>query len=298
LVFYKILAGVIIQNIIQDIANLIQDNPDFNLNWDDFLSSDAGRMMVELFAYITDQLATRIDWVVNESWIGTATQKRSIMRILKLIGYQFTLPIASKVSVEIDLSGDTYPGEFYLTEVYTPSTRISFSPFFITANDKKGNSRRYELLVYDEDNEKYEYKTGVKIESETSTHNFYEGRTYIEEFTVDTDNFEVFELTYYPVINNSIRVYFVDESNPSSITEEELLLVESFLDADAQRILNTSIQKNVMTGNDGGSVSVGSISIVEPASYGVNSYRELSNDIKILKEDILKGFGVFRYNSY
>lgn len=66
----------------------------------------------------------------------------------------------------------------------------------------------------------------------------------------------------------------------------------------AQRVLNTLIQNNINEGNDGGSISVGSINIVEPESYGVNSYRELANDIADLKTQITQGFGVHRYSQY
>jgi hypothetical protein len=63
----------------------------------------------------------------------------------------------------------------------------------------------------------------------------------------------------------------------------------------AQRVLNTLINSNVNEGNDGGSISVGSISIVEPASYGVNSYKELGTTIKELQDSIVGEFKVHRY---
>lgn len=57
----------------------------------------------------------------------------------------------------------------------------------------------------------------------------------------------------------------------------------------AERILNTLIQKNINERADGGSVSVDSISIVEPTSYGVSSYKQLKLDIEMLKKDIVNG---------
>lgn len=66
----------------------------------------------------------------------------------------------------------------------------------------------------------------------------------------------------------------------------------------ALRILNTLIQNNVNERNDGGSISVGSINIVEPDSYGVSSYTKLQEDIRTLKEDVSMNFGVHRYGSY
>ena len=65
----------------------------------------------------------------------------------------------------------------------------------------------------------------------------------------------------------------------------------------AERVINTLLQKNVNERNDGGSISVGSINIVEPASYGVNSYKQLKMDIEKLKDELAtKQFHVFRYN--
>lgn len=61
------------------------------------------------------------------------------------------------------------------------------------------------------------------------------------------------------------------------------------------RVLSSLINSNVNEGNDGGSISVGSISIVEPASYGVNSYKQLKQDIIDLKKELMTGFVVLRY---
>lgn len=62
------------------------------------------------------------------------------------------------------------------------------------------------------------------------------------------------------------------------------------------RILNTLLNQHINESNDGGSISVGSISIVEPASYGVNTYKTLKMDIENLKDEVVKGFGVYRYD--
>jgi len=217
-------SGLDYDNIISDVTNLVQDNPDYNIEWDNFLSSDAGRMLIEIFAYITDQLASRIDWVVNENFITTATQKRSIIRLLKIIGYNFTLPIAASVAVNVTTTG--YPGPYYLTSAYD-ALEGTFSPFSLTANNTLGVSTTFELLTYDA--EKYEYKQGVKIDSETDEITFYEGKTYVETFTANTDNGYSFTLSNFPVIENSVRIYFVNGP-----VEEEMLEVTSFLNPEAQ----------------------------------------------------------------
>ncbi len=63
----------------------------------------------------------------------------------------------------------------------------------------------------------------------------------------------------------------------------------------AQKVLNSLLTGNVNSGNDGGEISVGSIRIVEPGSYGVNSYVKLGETVKELEETIIGKFRVHRY---
>jgi hypothetical protein len=63
----------------------------------------------------------------------------------------------------------------------------------------------------------------------------------------------------------------------------------------AQRLLDTLMSQSLEERNAGGSISVGDIRIVEPANYGVGTYRELKNSIKELQEEVVKGFRVYRY---
>jgi len=63
----------------------------------------------------------------------------------------------------------------------------------------------------------------------------------------------------------------------------------------AKRAIDQIIENGANEGNIGGSISVGSISIVEPANLGLNSYRELTKDIDSLKKELVSGFGVYRY---
>jgi len=63
----------------------------------------------------------------------------------------------------------------------------------------------------------------------------------------------------------------------------------------ALRVLDSLIYSNVNSRNDGGSVSVGDIRIVEPSSYGVGSYKQLQSDIASLEDGLVGGFRVLRY---
>lgn len=63
----------------------------------------------------------------------------------------------------------------------------------------------------------------------------------------------------------------------------------------ANRVLESLINQNIDTRADGGSISVGDIKIVEPANYGVGSFKQLKSDIDNLKNEVVGGFKVYRY---
>lgn len=64
----------------------------------------------------------------------------------------------------------------------------------------------------------------------------------------------------------------------------------------AKRVLDTLLANNFNERNSGGSISVGSINIVEPNDYGLGSYSKLGADISDLKNQLLyQDFRVYRY---
>jgi hypothetical protein len=63
----------------------------------------------------------------------------------------------------------------------------------------------------------------------------------------------------------------------------------------ADRVLSSLLNNNIEQASDGGSVSVGSISIVEPGSYGVQNYKRLKEEVAMYKQQLLQGTGVYRY---
>jgi len=63
----------------------------------------------------------------------------------------------------------------------------------------------------------------------------------------------------------------------------------------AKRVMDSLIQYNMSEGNVGGSVTVGAISIVEPANLSIATYKQLDDDIERLENKLVSGFGVYRY---
>ena len=63
--------------------------------WTDRSEADPGVLLIELFAYMGDVLAYYLDRVASESFLATATEPRSVLNLLRLIGYQLNPPVAA-----------------------------------------------------------------------------------------------------------------------------------------------------------------------------------------------------------
>ncbi len=71
--------------------------------WTDFESeADSGNVLLELFAHMGDVVSYYQDRVANESFLGTAQSRRSVIQHLGLIGYRLTT--AAPAAAELNLS--------------------------------------------------------------------------------------------------------------------------------------------------------------------------------------------------
>src|SRR5215204_4700449 len=72
--------------------------------WKDFKNeADFGNVLLELFAHIGDILSYYQDRVANESFLGTARTRRSVIEHLRLIGYELgtAAPAAATLAVSV-----------------------------------------------------------------------------------------------------------------------------------------------------------------------------------------------------
>src|SRR5947199_3132059 len=78
--------------------------------WKDFTNeADFGNVLLELFAHIGDILSYYQDRVANESLLGTARTRRSVLEHLRLIGYELgtAAPAAAALSLSVPASVTT-----------------------------------------------------------------------------------------------------------------------------------------------------------------------------------------------
>ena len=69
--------------------------------WTDQSPSDLGSLLVDLFAYMGDVLLYYQDRVANESFPATAVERRSVLNLMRLIGYQLAPPVPSSVELSL-----------------------------------------------------------------------------------------------------------------------------------------------------------------------------------------------------
>ena len=69
--------------------------------WTDQSPNDLGTMLVELFAYMGDSLFYNQDRIAGESFLETAVERRSLVQLLRLIGYELSPPAAASADLTL-----------------------------------------------------------------------------------------------------------------------------------------------------------------------------------------------------
>jgi len=78
--------------------------PTLTPEWTDFYPDDIGVVLAEMFAYIGDNLSYYIARAANETYLSTATQRRSVINLGRLMGYE--LSPATSAIVEMTVTTD------------------------------------------------------------------------------------------------------------------------------------------------------------------------------------------------
>jgi hypothetical protein len=120
----------------------------FPEQFNDFRQSSEFIALLEMFAYIAEQLAYRVDMVSHENFITTAQRKESILRLAKLISYKATrnIPVRGLVKISaistservIDSRGINLAG---LSIVWNDPNNSNWKEQFILVMNKVLSSR-------------------------------------------------------------------------------------------------------------------------------------------------------------
>ena len=193
---------------------------------DDFLSSDAAMVFIDLFSYIGNLLSFRLDTLANEMYLPTANRMQSIINILELVSQKVRNPTASTVS---------------LTAV--PSTvvdsDITISPRYqFTTTGIDGNPAVFEIM-----NEDTDYFNNVIIPAGVTNYivrafsGAYESFDYI---STGEPNQKI-ALPKFPVIEGSVKVSVTPVSpellTPDIITSTRAVEVDTLVSEEADNII-------------------------------------------------------------
>jgi hypothetical protein len=69
--------------------------------WVDRSPADLGMLLIDLFAYMGDVILYYQDRIASESFLSTATERRSVLNLLRLIGYELAPPVASSTDLTL-----------------------------------------------------------------------------------------------------------------------------------------------------------------------------------------------------
>jgi len=138
-----------------EMINLI---PKIMPEWTDYLQSDPGITLIELFAYGLDVLSYYQDRIANEMFLPTAQLRQSVIDYCRPIGYRLSEPSPSKTSVVFEISPGaelTIPKGFVVTTkpepgeepVYFELTEALTIPEDATGMEKNGDEYLYTVPV-------------------------------------------------------------------------------------------------------------------------------------------------------
>ena len=253
-------AGMDYTTVISQIKSIIESNNNWKENWTQFYSSEAGTMLIQLMAWICDNLAVRQDMIYNESFISTAKNYTSKLRFLNQIKYDIKCSRAATVPITINLNaisnkkinlscyGYLEGSNYEKYQDYTPQQRemqgvrsIKNSIFSFQAPNINGESVNWEILNISEDGE-IEYKTPVILNEGEFEYTTYDngnkkikalqGVTKYKEFSSDTANEPVFNLYEQDIDLDSLVVYDIkgNEYTPTFYNGVKHKKVPNFID--------------------------------------------------------------------
>lgn len=100
--------------------------------WTDHSPNDLGVTLLELVAYMGDILLYYQDRIANESYLETAVERHSVIKLLRLIGYELRPPTAATADLTLLFKHDAggivtiNPGAMFQTTAKATGTPVGF----------------------------------------------------------------------------------------------------------------------------------------------------------------------------
>lgn len=248
-------------------------------NFSDFVESDFGIMLIENWAFIADTLSFKMDQIANENYIDTVTQLDNAIRLGNIIGFQATSPIAATALFSATIN------VVLQTDLVIPSGLQVSVP-------TNGAPMTYELFAADPLNQPI-FGQDIIIPVGSFSNNTIvgiEGATIVENFNSNGTANQIFALTTFPVLFDSIMVQ-VDGTTWTH--------VDAFTDSKARQEFRVQFSVNyqgfVIFGNGTGGFipSPGSTVTVAYRTGGGTRGNIISGSINFQRGFAVPGFDIF-----
>jgi hypothetical protein len=164
------------------------DQSDFN----DFVASQITMFLARLNAYTSGIQAFKLDITANEIFLVTATQRRSIIRFAKPLGYIMALPTAASVNLSLLLQAP-YPQPLYITA----GTQFQAGGKFWEVDD---------TYILQANTLASIVRASNPTMTPISVIGANEGQTFTETFSATGALNQQFVLTRSPIINNTVSM--------------------------------------------------------------------------------------------
>jgi uncharacterized phage protein gp47/JayE len=103
--------------IVEDCVARVKEQ--YGEKWNDYEEGNAGMMLIEAFAYVTDLLLFYLDRQANETYLPTATERQNLINLCKLVGYNVAGAQPAQADILMTLKG------VHSQDVYIPKeTRL------------------------------------------------------------------------------------------------------------------------------------------------------------------------------
>jgi hypothetical protein len=153
--------------------------------WTDFNVANFGNIMVELFAHVGDVLGFYLDNHARESRISTATQRRSLIALSKLLGFTPTGAVAATADVTLTLA-----------EV--PANDVTIPAGTIVRTLAVTNPIRFQTLT--------PVTIAASTNPPTATVSVENSETKVEAFTSNGQPDQEIRLTFTPFLDSSLTL--------------------------------------------------------------------------------------------
>jgi hypothetical protein len=202
----------------------------YPLDYNYFVESDFGMMLIELVAYMGSVLSMKADMLANENFLATAKQRASVKKLLELIGVRMRGPISAAADVKIDFNRETaWPGGDAQEITIPPTARTitTFSPqdsSVLTFTLYKIVNGLIQELESPTSNIVLYGSEGQGTNKDVFTNLVMQEGALVEETGsfLSTEGVKSVVLSQFPVVEGSVQVYVTSQNSNSTGAYKEV----------------------------------------------------------------------------